>query len=93
MAPGPELDHCLLQQHEEQISGLKHDLTNVSPTIVTLDYDNTGLANRRYTISKVIFDMHLQIQRLLQMPASAPLQEAIKLPKIDVPTFKRDIMN
>ena len=29
MKSGPELDRCLLKQHEEQISGLKSELTEV----------------------------------------------------------------
>ena len=90
--PGPQLDHCLLEQHEEQISSLKSELADVLHNIATLDEDETGLEDRKSVISKVIFNMRLQIQRLLQAPAPAPLQEAIKLPKIDVPTFKGGIM-
>ena len=61
MEPGPELDLCLLKQHEEQINGVKSDLADVSYNIVTLDEDNSGLIDRRSEILKVIFSMHLQI--------------------------------
>ena len=46
---GPELDRCLLEQHEEQISGLKSELIDVSRKIATLDKDKFGnrLEDRR----------------------------------------------
>ena len=48
---GPEFDRCLLEQHEEQISGLKSKLIDVSCNIATLDKDETGLEDRRCAIS------------------------------------------
>ena len=92
MEPGSELDHCVLEQHAKQTSSLKRELPDVSYNIITLDEDNTGLADRRSSILKAIFSMPLQIQRLFQMPKQAPHQEVIKLPKINIPTFKEDIM-
>ena len=62
---GPELDRCLLEQHEEQISGLKSELTDISRDIATLDKDETGLEDRRSAISKTIFNTCLQFRRLL----------------------------
>ena len=91
LEPGPELDCCLLKQHEEQISGLKSELAAVLHNIITLKEDNSSLTERRSAISKIIFSTRLQIQRLLQMPSQASYPEVIKLPKIDVATFKRDI--
>ena len=35
--PGPELDHCLLEQHQEQISGVKSEVADVLHNIPTLD--------------------------------------------------------
>ena len=58
---GPEVDHCLLEHHKEQVSGLKSELTDVLHNIVTLDDDKFGLAGRISTISKAIFNMHLQM--------------------------------
>ena len=92
MQPGPELDCCRLEQHEEQICGLKSELADVSHNMATLDKDDTGLADRKSAILKAIFNMHLQIRRLLQMFAPASLQEVIKLLKSNVSTFKGDIM-
>ena len=40
---GPESDRCLLEQHEEQISGLKSGLKDVLQKIATLNEDETGL--------------------------------------------------
>ena len=61
MKMGPELDHFLLEQNEEQVSSLKRELADVSHDIATLDKDETGLAERRSAISKVIFNTCLQI--------------------------------
>ena len=93
MKQGPKLDYCLLEQHEEQVSGLKSKLADALHNIATLDMDETGLADRRAEILKVFFNRNLEIQRLLQVPALVLLQQEIKIPKIDVPTFKRDIMD
>ena len=60
MAPGPDLDRCLLKQHEEQIRGLKIDLTDVSHNIIILNEDDYVLAGKRSTVSKAIFNTHLQ---------------------------------
>ena len=92
MEPGPELDCCLLEQREEQISGLKSELADVSHNIVALDKNDISLADRRSAISKAIFRTCLQFRRLLQTPAQASHQEVIKFPKIDVPTFKGDTL-
>ena len=43
---GPELDCCLLEQHEEQISGPKSELIDVSHNIATLDKNETDLEDR-----------------------------------------------
>ena len=59
---GPELHRCLLEQHEEQISGLKSDLVDVLHKNATLDKDKTGLEDRRSAISKTIFNACLQIR-------------------------------
>ena len=87
MEPRLKLDHCLLEEYEEQISGLKSNLTDVSHSIINFNNDNSGLANKTSAISKVIFNTCLQIQQLLQMSTPAS-QQMIELAKKDVPTFK-----
>ena len=74
MEPGPELDHCLLEQHEGQINGVKSELADISHSIVTLDEDDIGLEDRTFLIWKAIFNSHLQIWRLLQAPSPTPHQ-------------------
>ena len=61
MKPGPQLDRCLLEQHEKQIRSLKSKLADVLHKIATLDEDDTGLADRRFAISTAIFNTYLQI--------------------------------
>ena len=96
MEKGPELHRCLLEQHEEQISGLKSELTDVSRIIATLEEDKTGLKDRRTAISKAIFNTCLQIRQLLSDRPATPLTKeakiGIKLPKMNVPTFDGNIL-
>ena len=90
------MDRCLLDQHEEQISGLKSELTDVSCNIATLKEDETSLKDRRSAISKTIFNTCLQIRRLLSDRAAPPstkeAKSGIKLPKMNVPTFDGNIL-
>ena len=51
IALGPDLDRYLFKQYEEQICGLKIDLTNVSHSILTIDNDNSSLMDKRSTIA------------------------------------------
>ena len=45
---GLELDCCLPEQHQEQISGLRSELTDVLHDIATLEEDETGLKAELY---------------------------------------------
>lgn len=54
MATGPDLYHCILKQHEDQTGSLKIHLGEVLHSIVTI-----GLAEKTFTILKVIFNMRL----------------------------------
>ena len=65
MAPGPELDRCLLKQYGEQISGHKLELFDISHSILALDGKNHELTELESNVSQMTFDISLKICRLL----------------------------
>ena len=83
----------MLEQNDQQINGFKFELFDVSRSILSLGEDTSGLAEQESRLSQVIFDTCLQIRQLLQTPPPVMYKEGIKLPKIDVPRFDKDIMN
>ena len=87
MEPGPELDHCLLELHEQQINSLKSELTEGLYKIVSIE-DDDGLAETRFAISEVIFNTHRKIRQFFQPFAPALLQESISPPKSMFPPSK-----
>ena len=85
---GPELDHWLLEQHKEQISGLKTELTDIWHNIVTLDEDYFGVADKTSVIIKAIFSTRLQFQGLLQHLHQPPFKKRLSSPRLMFPTSK-----
>ena len=55
--------------------------------------NNNGFKLEFYDLSCTVFEIYLHICQLLYAPTSVIHREAIKLPKIEVLTFDRDIMN
>ena len=98
MAPGPDLDRELVEEYREQIGTFKQELMDVSRCILALKEDDTGLARVESGISTLILQANVQIRRLLRDPAPAVAEpssgrrDGIELPRIDIPTFKGDIM-
>jgi hypothetical protein len=100
ITPGSEVDTCMLQQYEEQLSGLKAELARISTDILMLDEEDAGLSDRESALSKSHFEVCLKIRRLLQSPvksSSVPTptvdRSGVKLPKLDVPTFDGNVVN
>ena len=102
------MDHCLLEQLKEKLSGSKLELSGVSRSILALTKDITVQTEEETRISRGIFQACLFIRRLLSTPppvapavstaAPAPTVPTIKkggvrLPKVEVPKFDRNIMN
>ena len=92
-----EVDTCLLHQYEEQLSGIKTELTSVSDDILALDRDEGALSKQDTKLNQAIFEVRLKIKRLLQgeaKPAPCSAEEGgVKLPRLDVPTFDGNIVN
>ena len=87
------MDRCLLEHYNEQQNGFKLKLYDISRSILSMDGDASDLSDHEAMISEAIFDVCLNIRQLLHTPVPVVHREGIKLPKIDVPTFDRDIMN
>ena len=65
LAGGPNLDHCLLQQLDEQIVGLKVEWTDVVKGIAMPKDEQLDLLDPEATLDKALFDLGLQIKWLL----------------------------
>ena len=104
---GPELDNCVLRQYEEQIAGCKSELTDISRSIISMKGRDKNLSGREIALDKMIFDVCLKIKRMLEgntpislPPAPTPVvvqatpqATGIKLLKINVPTFDKNMLN
>ncbi len=97
IGPDSEIDSCLLKQYEEQLSGLKTELTSISRDILSLTIDDDGLSTEQGRLSTILFDTRLKIKRLLQDKAKVspltPDKTGVKLPKLTVPAFDGNILN
>ena len=63
-----EVDRCLLEQYDEQQNGFKLELYDISRGILSMDGDVSELSDHEARLSKAIFDVCLQIRRLLHTP-------------------------
>ena len=87
MVPGPSIDHCLLEQYKDQISGFKMELIDISRSIATIE-DAKELADEKSWISNAIISIGLRISKVLSSTIKAPtmpFRGGIRLPKISVP--------
>lgn len=91
------LDVCLMRQYEEQLTGLKTELTSVSHGILSLAREDPKLLDQQSRLSQRLFDVSLKIKCVLQGKATAhastPDKTGVKLPKITVPTFDGNVSN
>ena len=88
-------DVCLVRQREEQLRDLKHELSDISRSLVALDLDDKDeLIVLQSTLDTVVFDNSLKIKRLLERLGTPAVTDSrgVKLPKIDVPSFNGNIL-
>ena len=90
---------CRLQLHQEKISDLKRDLTEIRDSLFAMGLDNTD--KLMATLEKMehgIFECSLHIKELLQPvkgTATTPMvhdNSGVKLPKLDIPTFSGNVL-
>ena len=72
-------------------------LNNISNEILTLDHDDESLSDKESSLSKALFDVDLKIKRLLQGLVEHHRhlhgKGGIKIPRLDVSTFDRNLVN
>ena len=65
--------------------------------ILSLEHEDGNLLDLSSAFSKTLFDLSVQIKRVLSDRAAPPLtkeaKSGIKLPKMNVPTFDGNILN
>lgn len=92
----------LLRQYQEQLTDTKGELADIRRGLLSLGIQKGDkLETTAASLDKQIFNCGLQIKRLLYPPASplsAPAESAdstskgVRLPKLNVPTFDRNIL-
>ena len=96
IGPGKEADPCLLTEYEEQLSGLKAELTSMSRYLLLLDDDDSTLAELQEWLRLDLFDARLKVKCLLSEHAGSPTfmagTSSVKLPKLSVPTFDGNVV-
>ena len=97
IAPGPDLDDCLVWKLEKQVGCLQAELSDSSRGILSLKQKDQGLFDLKLTLDKALFDMSLRIERLLSnkvgSPATHGISSGIKLPKFNVHSLDGNILN
>ena len=89
----------MLEHLEEQLNGLKLELSDILHGILALDIDSTELNDEEARISEGISEARLHIRRLISSSSPttthtvAQKEGAIRLPKIEVPKFDGNIMH
>ena len=74
IVPQTEIDICLVQQYEEQVSSLKIELMNIScdSTSLGLDDEDETLPKHEATINKKIFQVSYHMKKLTHKVPSTP---------------------
>lgn len=89
------VDTHLLEQHQEELLDHKHELADVRRSLLALDVGEDGEANVIMTeVEKALFDCSLKIKKTLPPVTTMPsTSKGVRLPKLEVPTFDRNILN
>ena len=96
LSPCPGFNLCLAQHMAEGISELKSELVDVTHGVSLLESDDATLSEWGMTIKESLSDLSLRLKRLQFDQASSITSTSIlrvKRPKLEVPTFDRNIMN
>ena len=104
LVPGRGFHDCLLHVLEEQIDKVTSELSYVTRDILCTKDDEQALMAKESAIEKALFDINLKISHLHQQQAKFEETESfprdtnmystgVKLPKISVPSFNRNLLN
>ena len=97
LTSGPDLDTCLVRQLEKEVDRISTEHSDLTRNILSLEHEDRELLHLSSALAKTLFDLSLQIERLLSDQAAPPstkeADSGIKLPKMNVPTFNGNILN
>ena len=75
LAPGPDLDNCLVRQLEKQVGRLWAELMDFTRGILLLEQEDQNLFDQESTLKKALFDLSLRIEHLLiRLPLHQPTE-------------------
>lgn len=96
---GDAKDVHRLRLHEEQLGDNKKDLSAVKVELMSLDpAEADELVTKQTELEQLLFDCSLKIRELLARASTSTTSAShtespgLKLPKLDVPTFSRNIL-
>ena len=72
LAPGPDLDNCLVPQLEEQVGHLWAEFSDITHGILSLEQEGQNLFDQELTHNKALFDLSLWTERLLNDQSAPP---------------------
>ena len=92
-----ESDVCFVRQCEDELNGLKMELSVLACDIIDMDDEDEELIKRERRLRKEILDKDLKLKQLLHKSpthGTPPTSEkgGLKLPKLDVPTFDGSVI-
>ena len=97
LTPGSSLDSCLLLQLEEQVGSIRTDLSDIIHDVLSSQNEDEDLLDKKDRLHKALIELSLQIKQSLHDQSSnlsMPESESrVKLSKIDVSTFDRNILH
>ena len=93
-------DICLIRLCDEQLVNFKHELDDICKSLLSTDeVEDDELSCKQAEIDKKLFKCLLSVKRLLEwhvhstVPSTSSSCEGAKLPKLDVSSFDRNILN
>ena len=98
MVPRPGIDTRLLRQLPRQVNNMDSELANITHKILSLDSGEDALMEERLKVKKVLLQIDLKVERVLQDVESSPKDSKAEAPgilllKISIPFFDGSILN
>ena len=79
LTPGPDPDICLMQQLEKQVDRIKGEDSNITCDNLSLELEDRYLLGLSLAPSETLFDLSIQIKRLVSLSPTFLLHQQILL--------------
>ena len=99
LALGSDPSDCSLEQYQEQLADYKKDLAVMDEDLLVMKFDEDERLAVHSQLEKILFECSHQLKKQLashsseSTPTSSAESSGVKLPKLDVPTFDRNILH